>query len=153
MDGLHRYAPQIIQLKEEFSKKKKKGKLPNEATDRLRQWWNSNLSWPYPSEDEKKVLAEATALNATQINNWFINQRKRHWHKVARVRSSPLMHELYVTGLACSIHITAGLEPYLQTVTGIASLMCSTTKQVLLHVPVFQRWEPTAITGGSKDDT
>ena len=23
-----------------------------------------------------------TGLNATQINNWFINQRKRHWHKL-----------------------------------------------------------------------
>lgn len=70
---------------EEFSNKKKKGKLPSEATDRLREWWNHNLSWPYPSEEEKKDLAEATRLNATQINNWFINQRKRHWHKVISI--------------------------------------------------------------------
>ena len=21
-------------------------------------------------------------LNQTQINNWFINQRKRHWHRL-----------------------------------------------------------------------
>ncbi|GMH40823.1 hypothetical protein BSKO_08727 [Bryopsis sp. KO-2023] len=77
-----KYAPQILTLRDEFRKKKKKGKLPNEATEHLREWWSNNLSWPYPSEDEKKVLAEATRLNATQINNWFINQRKRHWHKV-----------------------------------------------------------------------
>ncbi len=34
-------------------------------------------------EDDKRRMAEATGLNATQINNWFINQRKRHWHKAS----------------------------------------------------------------------
>ncbi|KAL2346519.1 hypothetical protein Fmac_000519 [Flemingia macrophylla] len=28
---------------------------------------------------EKLALAEATGLDQKQINNWFINQRKRHW--------------------------------------------------------------------------
>lgn len=30
-------------------------------------------------EEEKLKLAEQTNLEARQINNWFINQRKRHW--------------------------------------------------------------------------
>ena len=30
-------------------------------------------------ELEKAALAESTGLDAKQINNWFINQRKRHW--------------------------------------------------------------------------
>ena len=30
-------------------------------------------------EDEKAKLAEMTGLDQKQINNWFINQRKRHW--------------------------------------------------------------------------
>lgn len=30
-------------------------------------------------ELEKAALAESTGLEAKQINNWFINQRKRHW--------------------------------------------------------------------------
>lgn len=30
-------------------------------------------------ETEKVALAEATGLDQKQINNWFINQRKRHW--------------------------------------------------------------------------
>jgi len=30
-------------------------------------------------EMEKAALAESTGLDAKQINNWFINQRKRHW--------------------------------------------------------------------------
>lgn len=30
-------------------------------------------------ETEKVALAESTGLDQKQINNWFINQRKRHW--------------------------------------------------------------------------
>lgn len=30
-------------------------------------------------EEEKAKLAEKTGLDQKQINNWFINQRKRHW--------------------------------------------------------------------------
>lgn len=30
-------------------------------------------------EADKISLAESTGLDQKQINNWFINQRKRHW--------------------------------------------------------------------------
>lgn len=30
-------------------------------------------------EADKNLLAESTGLDQKQINNWFINQRKRHW--------------------------------------------------------------------------
>lgn len=30
-------------------------------------------------EADKKALADSTGLDQKQINNWFINQRKRHW--------------------------------------------------------------------------
>ncbi|KAF7817972.1 homeobox protein knotted-1-like 1 [Senna tora] len=30
-------------------------------------------------EEEKVKLSEVSGLNQKQINNWFINQRKRHW--------------------------------------------------------------------------
>lgn len=30
-------------------------------------------------EADKIALAETTGLDQKQINNWFINQRKRHW--------------------------------------------------------------------------
>ncbi|KAJ6974188.1 hypothetical protein NC653_030310 [Populus alba x Populus x berolinensis] len=30
-------------------------------------------------EEEKAKLSEITGLDQKQINNWFINQRKRHW--------------------------------------------------------------------------
>jgi len=30
-------------------------------------------------EGDKIALAKSTGLDQKQINNWFINQRKRHW--------------------------------------------------------------------------
>ena len=77
-----KYASSILALKDEFLKKTKKGKLPASSTDALKEWWLANLLWPYPSEDAKKALMRLATLNQTQINNWFINQRKRHWHRL-----------------------------------------------------------------------
>ncbi|KAK9074650.1 hypothetical protein SSX86_007248 [Deinandra increscens subsp. villosa] len=76
---LRKFGGHISSLKHEFSKKKKKGKLPNEARQTLLEWWDSHYKWPYPTEGDKISLAESTGLDQKQINNWFINQRKRHW--------------------------------------------------------------------------
>ncbi|XAR65088.1 hypothetical protein NMG60_11009057 [Bertholletia excelsa] len=76
---LRKYGSHIGSLKLEFSKKKKKGKLPKEGRQILLEWWNQHYKWPYPTEADKISLAESTGLDQKQINNWFINQRKRHW--------------------------------------------------------------------------
>ncbi|CAN6453184.1 unnamed protein product [Victoria cruziana] len=76
---LRKYSGYLGSLRQEFSKKKKKGKLPKEATQALLDWWNVHYKWPYPTEADKIALAESTGLDQKQINNWFINQRKRHW--------------------------------------------------------------------------
>ncbi|XP_057479229.1 homeobox protein knotted-1-like 6 [Actinidia eriantha] len=76
---MRKYSGYISSLKHEFSKTKKKGKLPKEARQMLLDWWAIHYKWPYPTETDKVALAEATGLDQKQINNWFINQRKRHW--------------------------------------------------------------------------
>ncbi|XP_010530388.1 PREDICTED: homeobox protein knotted-1-like 1 [Tarenaya hassleriana] len=76
---LKKYSGYLSSLKQELSKKKKKGKLPKEARQKLLTWWELHYKWPYPTESEKVALAESTGLDQKQINNWFINQRKRHW--------------------------------------------------------------------------
>ncbi|KAK4750508.1 hypothetical protein SAY87_003990 [Trapa incisa] len=76
---LKKYSGYLGSLKQELSKKRKKGKLPKEARQKLLTWWEMHYKWPYPSESEKLALAESTGLDQKQINNWFINQRKRHW--------------------------------------------------------------------------
>jgi len=76
---LNKYSGYLSSLWKELSRKKKKGKLPRDARQKLLHWWQLHYRWPYPSELEKAALAESTGLDAKQINNWFINQRKRHW--------------------------------------------------------------------------
>ncbi|OAY80978.1 Homeobox protein knotted-1-like 2, partial [Ananas comosus] len=76
---LKKYSGYLSSLRQELSKKKKKGKLPKDARQKLLSWWELHYKWPYPSETEKVALAESTGLDQKQINNWFINQRKRHW--------------------------------------------------------------------------
>lgn len=46
---LRMYGTHITSLRLEFSKKKKKGKLPKEARQTLLTWWNLHSKWPYPT--------------------------------------------------------------------------------------------------------
>ncbi|KAA8529602.1 hypothetical protein F0562_034298 [Nyssa sinensis] len=85
---LRKYGGHVSSLKLEFSKKKKKGKLPKEARQTLLEWWNLHYKWPYPTEADKISLAESTGLDQKQINNWFINQRKRHWKPSESMQSA-----------------------------------------------------------------
>ncbi|CAN0890342.1 Homeobox protein knotted-1-like 6 [Linum grandiflorum] len=91
---LEKYGGYLSRLKHEFTKKKKKGKLPKEARLLLLNWWNLHYKWPYPTEADKVELAETTGLDQKQINNWFINQRKRHWKPTENMHSS-VMDSLY----------------------------------------------------------
>ncbi|XP_008181007.1 LOW QUALITY PROTEIN: homeobox protein PKNOX2 [Acyrthosiphon pisum] len=62
------------------SKKKrqqKRGILPKQATSVMRSWLFQHLIHPYPTEDEKKKIAAQTNLTLLQVNNWFINARRR----------------------------------------------------------------------------
>ena len=45
-------------------------------------------------EVDKVALAESTGLDQKQINNWFINQRKRHW-KPSESMQFDVMDSLY----------------------------------------------------------
>ncbi len=74
--------------------KKRRGNLPREITDMLKQWFEEHLAHPYPTEEEKQMLCSRTGLAMTQvrttartwreqadsgeqISNWFINSRRR----------------------------------------------------------------------------
>ncbi|XP_028259305.1 homeobox protein Meis1a isoform X2 [Parambassis ranga] len=56
---------------------KKRGVFPKVATNILRAWLFQHLTHPYPSEEQKKQLAQDTGLTILQVNNWFINARRR----------------------------------------------------------------------------
>ncbi|TGZ71751.1 hypothetical protein CRM22_002459 [Opisthorchis felineus] len=52
--------------------------LPFPARKRLFGWLVDHLREPYPSEEEKMMLAMETGLSRTTVNNWFINARRRY---------------------------------------------------------------------------
>ena len=44
-----RYGGYLSGVKQEHLRKRKKGKLPAEATIALHKWWKGHYKWPYPS--------------------------------------------------------------------------------------------------------
>ncbi|XP_049584372.1 homeobox protein PKNOX1.1 isoform X6 [Syngnathus scovelli] len=62
---------------DDSSTKNKRGVLPKHATNVMRSWLFQHIGHPYPTEDEKKQIASQTNLTLLQVNNWFINARRR----------------------------------------------------------------------------
>lgn len=62
---------------EDKKSKNKRGVLPKHATNIMRSWLFQHLMHPYPTEDEKRQIAGQTNLTLLQVNNWFINARRR----------------------------------------------------------------------------
>ncbi|GBN49602.1 Homeobox protein homothorax, partial [Araneus ventricosus] len=50
-------------------RQKKRGIFPKVATNIMRAWLFQHLTHPYPSEDQKKQLAQDTGLTILQVNN------------------------------------------------------------------------------------
>lgn len=51
--------------------------FPMDISQLLRSWLKENMDNPYPSDAEKAYLCQKTGLGPAQINNWFINARRR----------------------------------------------------------------------------
>ncbi|MCO5567085.1 hypothetical protein L7F22_020770 [Adiantum nelumboides] len=103
---------EIADVREEILRKRRAGKLPSETTSVLKKWWNAHSKWPYPTEDEKARLVQETGLELKQINNWFINQRKRNWHNHASIGSTtlPTTNEGSTSGGQSSSNISLSLN-------------------------------------------
>eukprot|EP00866_Antonospora_locustae_P000141 jgi/Antlo1/141/1170 len=68
----------MSQLSKETSiERTKRTNYPKHVSNMLRRWLQENMKNPYPSDTEKIILREKTGLDATQLNNWFINARRR----------------------------------------------------------------------------
>jgi len=72
----------IVALEKQYNHAKKKRRaLSKKATEHLSAWFFEHLNDPYPSEEEKSMLAAAGGLTITQVNNWFGNKRIRYKRK------------------------------------------------------------------------
>eukprot|EP00062_Callorhinchus_milii_P011227 gi/632957165/ref/XP_007894324.1/ PREDICTED: homeobox protein PKNOX2 [Callorhinchus milii] len=67
----------LLQDVDDKKSKSKRGVLPKHATNIMRSWLFQHLVHPYPTEDEKRQIAGQTNLTLLQVNNWFINARRR----------------------------------------------------------------------------
>ncbi|KAJ3061177.1 hypothetical protein HDU98_002895 [Podochytrium sp. JEL0797] len=56
---------------------KARANFPAESLKFLTRWLDANKKDPYPSADEKNIMVKESGLSLTQINNWFINARRR----------------------------------------------------------------------------
>ena len=72
---------------------RKRGKLPKPVTDFLKDWLHRHSDHPYPSEEEKKQLCNATGLSMSQVSNWMINVgTSPHLPSTPPLRSLPAPH-------------------------------------------------------------
>lgn len=67
---LRKFGSHISSLKLEFSKKKKKGKLPREARQALLDWWNVHYKWPYPTVSTSAQFF-TKKKKSTSAQSWF----------------------------------------------------------------------------------
>ncbi|GMM51187.1 Tos8 protein [Starmerella bacillaris] len=56
---------------------RRRGNLPKDVTNTLRNWLQEHINHPYPTEEDKIMLANQTQLTMVQVSNWFINARRR----------------------------------------------------------------------------
>ncbi|TDL23215.1 hypothetical protein BD410DRAFT_173761 [Rickenella mellea] len=68
---------------------RRRGKLPKPTTDFLKDWLHRHSDHPYPSEEEKKQLCNATGLSMSQVSNWMINARRRILAPANRAAQGP----------------------------------------------------------------
>ena len=54
----------------------KKQSSPKTARKFLEEWLFEHSSHPYPSESEKRQLAQNVGFTIPQVDNWFINARR-----------------------------------------------------------------------------
>lgn len=107
----------ISALQKQYNQVRKKHKsLPKKATQSLSQWFFEHIQNPYPTEQEKAMLAAAGGLTLTQVNNWFGNKRIRYKRKCLE-NEAKRIHESGELG-----HMESLSSPSPPTLSGISAL-------------------------------
>ena len=65
---LNKYSGYLSSLWKELSRKKKKGKLPRDAHQKLLLWWQLHYMWPYPSVRNRIIHTSADLDHAGRPN-------------------------------------------------------------------------------------
>ena len=65
------------------------GKFEKNQVLPLTEWLLKHSKNPYPSMEDKAALADKSGLSTQQVQNWFINMRKRHWTPMMNGKRRP----------------------------------------------------------------
>ena len=61
--------------------------LPEPVVDGLQRWYDDHLGYPYPTDAEKRHLAEQLGTTVVKVTNWFANKRNRSGHAKSAVNA------------------------------------------------------------------
>ena len=66
--------------------RRKRRNFTKKATEILNEYFYSNLSNPYPSEEVKEELARKANITVSQVSNWFGNKRIRYKKNITKAQ-------------------------------------------------------------------
>ena len=69
------------EIDERETKAQKRQRFSHEVVSLLNDWLFSNKDNPFPSPEEKELLATQAGLTVAQVSQWFTNARRRHLKK------------------------------------------------------------------------
>lgn len=62
-----RFHPHVGSLDPNVFNRKRRGNLPKDATNMMKQWFQDNRESPYPTEEQKMEMCSRTGLNLSQV--------------------------------------------------------------------------------------
>ncbi|ONH65592.1 Homeobox protein TOS8 [Cyberlindnera fabianii] len=71
-----------------LTSRKKRQNLPRQTTMILLSWLSEHLDRPYPNSREKYELLIKTRLTIQQLDNWFINARRRKINELRKLKEN-----------------------------------------------------------------
>ncbi|XP_068217969.1 homeobox protein extradenticle-like isoform X2 [Palaemon carinicauda] len=66
--------------------RRRRRNFSKQASEILNEYFYSNLSNPYPSEEEKEALARRCGITVNQVSNWFGNKRIRYKKNIGKAQ-------------------------------------------------------------------
>ncbi|XP_056642876.1 uncharacterized protein LOC130901764 isoform X2 [Diorhabda carinulata] len=72
----------------------KRPHLPTKAKNHLKKWLFRHTDHPYPTDQEKQMLMQETNLSLLQVENWFINARRRILQDLTKLKRRGLRTEM-----------------------------------------------------------
>nr|CAI5822173.1 unnamed protein product [Callosobruchus analis] len=89
----------------------KRPHLPTKAKNHLKRWLFKHTDHPYPTDHEKQMLMQETNLSLLQVENWFINARRRILQDLTKLKNHGVRaDELHEHNL--SVHSDLDLEHF-----------------------------------------